>query len=260
MHLNLELPRYAGTLVSASQIARVITEPWTERNFYCPSCGLSLLPYPTNTRVRDFYSPTCGETFQQKASKHHFSKSILGSEYKTTLDSILSDIHPSLILLHYDRVKWSVEDLSLIHRACITPSCIIPRKPLSDMARRAGWQGCTISTERIPQVGRIKVIDQGHVRKKSEVLEQWKRSEALLKARPEMRGWIADVLRCVEKCFTTFSLSNVYEFEQELAAKHPNNKNVRAKIRQQLQVLRDLDFVEFLGSGEYRYVNAKPAP
>jgi type II restriction enzyme len=41
-------------------------------------------------------------------------------------------------------------------------------------------------------------------------------------------------------------------FEGELAAKHPENHNIRAKIRQQLQVFRDLGFIEFLGSGEYR--------
>ncbi len=30
------------------------------------------------------------------------------------------------------------------------------------------------------------------------------------------------------------------------------NRHVRDKIRQQLQILRDLGFVEFLGSGRYR--------
>jgi len=33
---------------------------------------------------------------------------------------------------------------------------------------------------------------------------------------------------------------------------HPNNAHVRDKIRQQLQVLRDLGLLEFLGSGSYR--------
>jgi len=79
------------------------------------------------------------------------------------------------------------------------------------------------------------------------------------KSRPETRGWLADVLRCVERCFTNFTLANIYAFESELAAKHPDNHNARAKIRQQLQLLRDLGFIEFLGSGEYRYVKSKGA-
>ena len=35
-------------------------------------------------------------------------------------------------------------------------------------------------------------------------------------------------------------------------ALHPDNRHVRDKIRQQLQVLRDLGLVEFLGRGRYR--------
>ena len=35
---------------------------------------------------------------------------------------------------------------------------------------------------------------------------------------------------------------------------HPDNRHVLDKIRQQLQVLRDMGFVEFLGRGRYRSV------
>ena len=37
----------------------------------------------------------------------------------------------------------------------------------------------------------------------------------------------------------------------ELARMHPENRHVRDKIRQQLQVLRDKGFLEFVGRGEY---------
>ncbi len=37
-----------------------------------------------------------------------------------------------------------------------------------------------------------------------------------------------------------------------LQAKHPENHNVKAKVRQQLQFLRDKGVIEFLGSGQYR--------
>ena len=254
--MNLIVPAYNGALVNSSQIARVMTERWTEQNFYCPACGLKLSPYPTGTKVYDFYSSDCSEKFQQKSSAHPFSTSILGSEYETTLASVLSDLHPSLILLRCDYAKHVVQDISLIHRAYITPSCIIPRKPLASTARRAGWRGCMISLNEVPEAGRIEVVSSGIVRDKSLILEQWKKSSSFLTAKPELRGWLADVLQCVERCFETFSLANVYEFENRLATKHPDNHNIRAKIRQQLQVLRDMGFVEFLGSGEYRRVNS----
>jgi type II restriction enzyme len=48
-----------------------------------------------------------------------------------------------------------------------------------------------------------------------------------------------------------FSLQDVYGFEDALSTIYPSNKNVRPKIRQQLQVLRDLNFIRFAGRGEY---------
>jgi len=254
--MDLALPQPQAELKSASQVARVSTERWAVDNFYCAACGTGLTAYPTGTKVYDFYSPECRENFQLKSASHVFSTSILGGEYKTTRESILKDAFPSLILLHYDRERWAVDDLSLVHRACITTNCIAPRTPLSLTARRAGWQGYTIKLGQIPAQGMIEVVRRGHVREKADVLAQWRQTDSLLKVRPETRGWLADVLRCVERCFATFTLANIYAFEGELAAKHPENHNIRAKIRQQLQVLRDLGFIEFLGSGEYRHRGA----
>lgn len=62
-----------------------------------------------------------------------------------------------------------------------------------------------------------------------------------------------DVLNCVNKIpVHVFSLEDMYSFEPELQNKHPENHNVKPKIRQQLQLLRDRGFIEFLGNGMYR--------
>jgi type II restriction enzyme len=66
-------------------------------------------------------------------------------------------------------------------------------------------------------------------------------------------GWTSDVLAVVRSLNKAdFLLSDVYDHEKELAKLHPNNDHVRAKIRQQLQILRDLGLLEFLGDGRYR--------
>lgn len=209
-------------------------------------------PYPANTPLYDFHSPDCSERFQLKASRKQFGRTVLDSEYHTALTGVMQDAYPSLILLHYDPTKWVVSDLELVHRACITTSCLIPREPLGPNAKRAGWQGCLISLADIPALGRIDVIRDGVVRPQSEVLSQWKQGDRLLEAEPQARGWLADVLRCVERLYSTFTLENVYSFEAELAAKHPQNRNIRPKIRQQLQVLRDIGLIEFVTPGSYR--------
>lgn len=68
-----------------------------------------------------------------------------------------------------------------------------------------------------------------------------------------MRGWILDVLNCVNKIKSeTFTLQEIYSYADFLKEKHFENKNIEAKIRQQLQFLRNKGFIEFLGRGKYR--------
>jgi HKD family nuclease len=49
-----------------------------------------------------------------------------------------------------------------------------------------------------------------------------------------------------------FSTSDLYVFENEFAAFYPENKNIKAKIRQQLQYLRDLGLVKHVRQGVWR--------
>lgn len=66
------------------------------------------------------------------------------------------------------------------------------------------------------------------------------------------RGWMMDVLNCVNSLPSdVFTAADIYQFEAELKDKHPKNNYIRPKIRQQLQVLRDNGFVQFLGNGNY---------
>lgn len=69
----------------------------------------------------------------------------------------------------------------------------------------------------------------------------------------EKRGWVLDVMNCIERIDNSeFQLSNVHQYESTLARLHPENRHIRAKIRQQLQVLRDAGFIEFVWHGRYR--------
>ena len=53
-----------------------------------------------------------------------------------------------------------------------------------------------------------------------------------------------------------FSLRSVYELEDVLKRMRPNNTKVRAKIRQQLQVLKHHNIVEFVNNnGVYRLLS-----
>ena len=92
------------------------------------------------------------------------------------------------------------------------------------------------------------------VKSKDEVLEKWSKTDFVKTTQNvESKGWLLDVLMCVEKIKKEeFSLEDVYAFEVALKAKHPSNNNVRAKVRQQLQFLRDKGVLDFVGRGQYR--------
>ena len=85
------------------------------------------------------------------------------------------------------------------------------------------------------------------------VISQVQHSELLSIQNIDARGWLMDVLFCVNQISsTTFTLNDVYRFEPQLSLKHPYNSNIRSKIRQQLQLLRDKGFLEFMGQGVYK--------
>jgi len=70
------------------------------------------------------------------------------------------------------------------------------------------------------------------------------------------RGWAAVVLGIVERIRKPeFTLQDIDEHETRVAALFPNNRNIRPKLRQQLQILRDAGLITFLGAGNYAIAN-----
>lgn len=68
-----------------------------------------------------------------------------------------------------------------------------------------------------------------------------------------LTGWKLEVFNCLESIESrTFLLNEAYAFEGVLSQKYPHNRNIKEKIRQQLQYLRDLGLIEFKGQGVYK--------
>jgi type II restriction enzyme len=64
-------------------------------------------------------------------------------------------------------------------------------------------------------------------------------------------------MKCIEAIGRReFSLDDVYAHEDRLHHLYPGNRNVRPKIRQQIQVLRDQGYLDFTGRGRYRLRHA----
>ncbi len=85
------------------------------------------------------------------------------------------------------------------------------------------------------------------------VRKEYFRLKPIAEVNTKLRGWTLDVLNLVQSLKTKeFHLSDAYAFEGNLARLHPGNRHVRDKIRQQLQLLRDMHLLEFLDRGSYR--------
>ena len=240
---------------SPSQITRVMTESWALSNLYCPVCDSSRIEQTrTNTAVVDFLCPKCSSIFQLKAKRNSLGRKIVDAAYDAMIRAILNDTFPHLFILSYMFPISKVNNLVLVPNFCLPISAIEARKPLSKAARRAGWEGCNILLDLIPPDGRIDIVSSEKVIPKSTVRRKFHSAKPLKDLSTKKRGWTLDVLTLVRSLRkSTFTLREAYSFEKTLSRMHPENRNIRPKIRQQLQILRDLGYLAFLGNGIYRW-------
>ncbi len=237
---------------SGSQKARVLTETWATLQAFCPNCGNdNLSKFPSNMPVADFFCPSCGEQYELKSQKSRFGNKVADGAFRTMCERLDSQTNPNLMLLNY-LPNLGVRNLFVVPKYFFVRDIIEVRQPLAATARRAGWVGCNILLHKVPEAGKIHIVRDGNVIERANVVEAWKRTTFLRDQGEAARGWLLNVLKCIEDIGRTeFELRDVYAFEQRLSSLYPSNQYVRQKIRQQLQVLRDKGYVKFVGRGRY---------
>lgn len=247
-------PAVGANYTNLSQRMRVISETWACENAYCPCCGApSLRKFGNNKPVADFFCAFCDENFELKSKKERAGLGrIPDGAYETAIKRIESAKNPNLFVIEYDAAE-TVVNFIVTPKFFFTPAVVRKRRPLGPTARRAGWIGSDILFSEIPEQGKIDIVRDSRVVDRADVLAAFERSRRLQINDLEKRGWTFDVLNCVNAIDAdVFRLTDVYTFVDRLQAAHPNNRNVEAKIRQQLQILRDKGFLEFLERGVYR--------
>ncbi len=247
--------QFGDAYKSQSQKARVLTEHWVDESVFCPNCGRSDIDkYPNNQPVADFFCSNCREDYELKSKQSSIGTKILDGAYRTKMERLRSSSNPNLFVLNYNLQNLSILDFFVIPKHFFIPEIIERRKPLAATARRAGWVGSNILLQKIPQIGKIFLIRQRRIEPKEKVLAEWKKT-LFLREEKEMsaRGWLLDAMRSIEKLGKReFTLNDVYLFESELSKLHPENKHIKDKLRQQLQVLRDKGYLDFVSRGCYR--------
>jgi type II restriction enzyme len=252
--LNLRMhPKCAAGFKSPSQVARKVTEAWAAANLYCMACESDAVTrLSCNVEAVDFSCERCSAAYQLKAMRKWSERRVPDAGYDAMMRALRSDTVPNLLIMQYDD-RWLVCNLLLIPSFFFSPAAVQRRKPLGPTARRAGWVGCNILLHEIADEGKIRVVSRGIPESPQVVRNRYDSLRPLANVHARTRGWTLDVLRMVRRIGRDhFCLHDVYAYEDDLSAIYPDNRNVRAKIRQQLQVLRDLGFLAFEGGGRYR--------
>ena len=90
-----------------------------------------------------------------------------------------------------------------------------------------GWIADILLRE-VPASGKVWFVHGGEALGKEAVLEQWRSTLFLREAGVAARGWLIEVMRCVEAIgCPAFTLDDVYAFEDRLSRLYPGNNNVR---------------------------------
>lgn len=146
-------PSLAAGYSSRAQVARVLIETWAEMNLYCLNCNSDALTrLPPNTPVADFGCAKCRSSYQLKAKDGRFGAMLVGAAFAATIRAVREHTMPEHILVEFDTRRSIVIYADAVPGALIDETRIIPRRPLSANARRAGWQGCTIDVSGLPSV------------------------------------------------------------------------------------------------------------
>ncbi len=138
---------------SNSRIVGRAGEIYCGEKMKCVYCdNFDWLKCATNEKSKDLICNNCNKKYQikcKKATARSFTKIVkervfttVGAEYHTTLESLGENID-YIILLYQD----NYEILGILHARSkgMRPSNIIPRNPLSEKAKRCGWQGCYLN-------------------------------------------------------------------------------------------------------------------
>jgi type II restriction enzyme len=241
---------------SPSQIARVLSEGWFEKNAYCLACDADELKKTrANTKHTDFICPKCSHRYELKSFKRREPKSIPDGAFQPMIQSIHSGTAPTLCLLQRTH-DWHIEALTAIHSTFLLPPAIVERKPLRQEARRADWIGCQIRLDRIDRTADIDVVENGAELPVKAVRERFQGFMHLTKESVEQRGWTLLTLRMVRSLGKDdFSSSkDLYPLEREFAKAYPNNRHIKDKIRQQLQMLCSCRVLERTSRGNYKVI------
>ena len=232
----------------------MLTEFWTANNIFCPICWSALVQHKIDKPVNDLFCRDCKADFELKSSKGNLWKTIPWWAYDIMMKEMANNpMH--LFILKYAK-DYTIKNFLVVPKYFFIPE-IIQKRNTSKVKQKNWkirlWTWWNILFDKIPESWKIHYISNWTYKTRTEILKEWEKVKFLEKEKSSSKGWIFDIMICIEKLNKReFTLQDIYAFENELKLKHPKNNNIKPKIRQQLQFLRNKKYLEFIEKWKYK--------
>jgi type II restriction enzyme len=250
MNLNCN-PALGEHHKSPSQRVKSITEGWFTAEGYCLNCTSPHLNATTpGTPFCDHICPRCAQRYELKSAQQAHTRTVQDGGYDSMMREIRAQNVPALMLLQYDPT-WSVRRLLAVHPVFLTPNVV--RKRERALTARPDYWMCSLDLTAIPPDGKIVVVGEGKARPMAETRKAFQNSKRFEDIPLAKRGWPALVLSLVRKSGKEyFTIDDIMRFEEQMHAAYPENSHKREKVRQQLQVLMALEYIDRVSPSEFK--------
>lgn len=249
LSLNHPITQTVKNKSSKKQIIKAITEHWTANNIFCPICWSALDKHKTDKPINDLFCIDCKNDFELKSEKWKFAKKIPWGSYDKAIQTIEEKPMHLFVLKYSD--DFTITNFLVVPKYFFTKDIIVKRPKA--LKNRPNYFMSDIDFSAIPESWKIHYIQNGTYKTRTQILQEWEKIKFLENEKLESKWWIFDIMKCIEKLNKKeFSLQEMYSFEKDLQNLYPENKNIKPKIRQQLQFLRDKWYLEFSQRWKYK--------
>lgn len=177
------------------------------------------------------------------ARDSQIATAIIGSS-NLTRHGLTSNIEANVVIKEDIHAEIVSEIYSTYNRLKYHPDRVLPDDEFIDLFAEL-CQKEKSREHRLERDSGLQELKQTFVRKANK-LQRPKPTRA------DLIGWLELVYDALPE--GRFTNQEIYEYEKEFRQRYPQNLNIRAKIRQQLQVLHKLGFIEHVSTGVWRKV------
>lgn len=254
-YLSQNHPIADGKKIWWPQATKMLTEHWTANNIFCPACWSALLQHATNKPCNDLYCRDCGENFELKASHGKLSNTIQAWAYNASIQA-MEEGPINLFVLKYSD-DYTITNFLVVPKYFFTQEVIEKRNEAKVKQKNWTirlWTWGIIRFDKIPESGKIHYISNWTYKTRTDILNAWNWIKFLEEETNEWKWWIFEIMRCIELVGKVeFTPIELYEkFGVLLSQLYPLNNNIDAKIRQQLQDLEKVGYIERIQKWVYK--------